>query len=51
MLIFQIAFDTGFYSSQHFSNTFKKIMGYPPRDFRKKCSGVICLILDSISWI
>lgn len=31
----QIAFDTGFYSSQHFSNTFKKIMGYPPRDFRK----------------
>lgn len=34
-LLTQIAFDTGFYSSQHFSNTFKKIMGFSPRDFRK----------------
>ncbi len=30
-----IALNTGFYSSQHFSNTFKKIMGYSPRVFRK----------------
>ena len=31
-----IAFDTGFYSSQHFSTTFKKLTGYTPSDFRKK---------------
>lgn len=30
-----IALDTGFYSSQHFSNTFKKVMGHTPRNFRK----------------
>lgn len=30
-----IAFQTGFYSSQHFSSTFKKLTGYTPRDFRK----------------
>jgi AraC-like DNA-binding protein len=30
-----IAFQTGFYSSQHFSNTFKKVVGYPPKEFRK----------------
>lgn len=30
-----IAFETGFYSSQHFSTTFKKLTGYTPRDFRK----------------
>ena len=31
-----IALDTGFYSSQHFSTTFKKLTGYKPSEFRKK---------------
>jgi len=30
-----IALSTGFYSSQHFSSTFKKLTGYTPRDYRK----------------
>ena len=30
-----IALATGFYSSQHFSTTFKKLTGYTPRQFRK----------------
>jgi AraC-like DNA-binding protein len=30
-----IAYETGFYSSQHFSTTFKKLTGYSPRQFRK----------------
>jgi AraC-like DNA-binding protein len=30
-----IALETGFYSSQHFSTTFKKLTGYTPRQFRK----------------
>lgn len=30
-----IALETGFYSSQHFSSTFKKLTGYTPREFRK----------------
>lgn len=30
-----IALETGFYSSQHFSTTFKKLTGYTPSDFRK----------------
>ena len=30
-----IALDTGFYSSQHFSTTFKKLTGYTPSEFRK----------------
>ncbi len=34
-----IAIDTGFYSSQHFSTTFKKLTGYTPREFRKKSIG------------
>jgi AraC-like DNA-binding protein len=33
-----IALDTGFYSSQHFSTTFKKLTGYAPSEFRKKNS-------------
>ncbi|HPN70300.1 MAG TPA: AraC family transcriptional regulator [Saprospiraceae bacterium] len=31
-----IALRTGFYSSQHFSSTFKKVTGLSPKDFRKK---------------
>jgi len=31
----EIAYATGFYSSQHFSTTFKKLTGYTPGDFRK----------------
>ena len=31
-----IALDTGFYSSQHFSTTFKKLTGYTPSEFRKR---------------
>ncbi|MDP9229824.1 MAG: helix-turn-helix domain-containing protein [Bacteroidota bacterium] len=31
-----IALDTGFYSSQHFTTTFKKLTGYMPGEFRKK---------------
>ncbi|MEO6729850.1 MAG: AraC family transcriptional regulator [Ferruginibacter sp.] len=30
-----IALDTGFYSSQHFSTTFKKITGYTPSQFKR----------------
>lgn len=30
-----IALNTGFYSSQHFSTTFKKLTGYTPSQFRK----------------
>jgi AraC-like DNA-binding protein len=31
-----VALDTGFYSSQHFSTTFKKLTGYTPSQFRKE---------------
>lgn len=31
-----IALDTGFYSSQHFSTTFKKLTGHTPGEFRKR---------------
>lgn len=31
-----IALDTGFCSSQHFSTTFKKLTGYTPGEFRRK---------------
>ncbi|MBS1662651.1 MAG: helix-turn-helix domain-containing protein [Bacteroidetes bacterium] len=34
-----IALDTGFCSSQHFSTTFKKLTGHTPREFRKKNTG------------
>jgi AraC-like DNA-binding protein len=34
--ITNIALETGFYSSQHFSTTFKKLTGYTPVEFRKK---------------
>ena len=30
-----IALDTGFYSSQHFSTTFRKLTGFTPTEFRK----------------
>lgn len=36
--ITEIALDTGFYSSQHFSTTFKKLTGFTPGEFRKKNS-------------
>jgi len=31
-----IALRTGFYSSQHFSTTFKRLTGYTPSEFRKR---------------
>ncbi len=31
-----IALEVGFYSSQHFATTFKKLTGYTPSEFRKK---------------
>ncbi len=31
-----IALEVGFYSSQHFATTFKKLTGYTPGEFRKK---------------
>ena len=31
-----IALDVGFYSSQHFATTFKKLTGYTPSEFRKR---------------
>jgi AraC-like DNA-binding protein len=31
-----IALETGFYSSQHFSTTFKRLTGYSPGEFRKR---------------
>jgi len=36
--ITDIALDTGFYSSQHFSTTFKKLTGFTPGEFRKNNS-------------
>jgi AraC-like DNA-binding protein len=33
--ITDIALETGFYSSQHFSTTFKKLTGYTPGEFRR----------------
>jgi AraC-like DNA-binding protein len=33
--ITDIALETGFYSSQHFSTTFRKLTGYTPSQFRK----------------
>lgn len=33
--ITDIALDTGFYSSQHFSTTFKKLTGYTPSQFKR----------------
>lgn len=34
--ITEIALGTGFYSSQHFSTTFKKLTGHTPSEFRKR---------------
>ncbi|WPR76600.1 AraC family transcriptional regulator [Algoriphagus sp. NG3] len=36
--ITDIALETGFYSSQHFSTTFKKLTGHTPNEFRKQNS-------------
>lgn len=38
MNVTDIALETGFYSSQHFSTTFKKLTGYTPGEFRKRDS-------------
>jgi len=32
----EIAYDSGFYSSQHFSSTFSKWVGFAPKDYRLK---------------
>ena len=45
-----IALDTGFYSSQHFSTTFKKLTGYTPSEFRKNHLSKI-LILSKMKCI
>lgn len=37
--ITEIALKTGFYSSQHFSTTFKKLTGHTPKEFRKRNTG------------
>ena len=34
----EIAYDCGFYSSQHFSSTFSKWVGVSPKDYRKNKS-------------
>jgi hypothetical protein len=34
--VMDVALDVGFYSSQHFATTFKKLTGYTPTVFRKK---------------
>ncbi|WP_194776216.1 helix-turn-helix domain-containing protein [Pararhodonellum marinum] len=34
--ITEVALDTGFYSSQHFSTTFKKLTGHTPGEYRRK---------------
>ncbi|MCE7056789.1 AraC family transcriptional regulator [Algoriphagus sp. AGSA1] len=36
--ITDIALETGFYSSQHFSTTFKRLTGHTPNEFRKQNS-------------
>jgi AraC-like DNA-binding protein len=36
MNVTEIALETGFYSSQHFSTTFKKLTGHTPGEFRKR---------------
>lgn len=36
MNVTEIALATGFYSSQHFSTTFKKLTGHTPGEFRKR---------------
>lgn len=36
-----IALSTGFYSSQHFSTTFKKLTGHTPGEFRKRNSSTL----------
>jgi AraC-like DNA-binding protein len=36
MSVTEIALETGFYSSQHFSTTFKKLTGHTPGGFRKR---------------
>src|SRR4051794_25321182 len=38
--ITDIALDVGFYSSQHFATTFKKLTGYSPTEYRKKNTAV-----------
>lgn len=39
-----IALESGFYSSQHFSSTFSKWVGLAPKDYRKKINGNLRLI-------
>lgn len=36
MNVTEIALETGFYSSQHFSTTFKKLTGHTPGEFRRR---------------
>jgi AraC-like DNA-binding protein len=46
-----VALETGFYSSQHFSTTFKKLTGYTPGEFRKRNGSTAREVLNGSKWL